>query len=176
MVMQSDLRDIYHGVSINGFETDHEGTLVNDFNLQLSDNTDKNRLMEIFKRYLRNNNYNLGDTELYASRESLDRLQAEDFNECSNKIYHDCSEFAQCFNLPGTYSCSCKEGYADLSENILYPGRICSAELIGCDKCNYHGTCYERGEDRTICECFQWYAGDRCHINLKGKNLVIFNR
>lgn len=37
MVMQSDLRDIYHGVSINGFENDSAGTntLMNNFNLQV---------------------------------------------------------------------------------------------------------------------------------------------
>ncbi|GJQ72172.1 hypothetical protein Trydic_g3264 [Trypoxylus dichotomus] len=169
MVMQSDLRDIYHGVAINGFERDDQNvnTLLNNFNLQLSDNTEETRLTDIFKRYLRNNNYSLGGTELYSSPETIGRLEAEDFNECSDPLYHDCSEYAHCFNLRGTYTCSCKEGYADLSENILYPGRICSAEIIGCELCNYHGTCYNRGEDQVICECFQWYAGHSCHINLK---------
>ncbi|XP_071052269.1 uncharacterized protein [Onthophagus taurus] len=167
MVMQSDLRDIYHGVSINGFGSDSNGVLTNNFNLQLSDNAEETRLKETFKRYLRNNNYSLGGTELYASKDNLEHLKAEDFNECSNKLYHDCSDYAHCFNLKGTYTCSCKEGYSDLSENIQYPGRICSAEIIGCERCNYHGTCYDRGDDRVICECFQWYAGDGCQVNLK---------
>jgi hypothetical protein len=43
------------------------------------------------------------------------------------------------------------------------------AELIGCDVCNYHGTCYLSNQDQTICECFQWYAGKHCQFNLKGK-------
>jgi len=43
------------------------------------------------------------------------------------------------------------------------------AELIGCDLCNYHGTCYLSNQDETICECFQWYAGKHCQFNLKGK-------
>lgn len=115
----------------------------------------------------------MGGTELYASRERIDHLEAEDFNECSDPLYHDCSEHAHCFNLRGTYTCSCKEGFADLSENILYPGRICSAELIGCELCNYHGTCYTRGEEQVICECFQWYAGHSCHINLKGSRFAL---
>lgn len=45
------------------------------------------------------------------------------------------------------------------------------AELIGCDLCNYHGTCYLSNQDETICECFQWYAGRHCQFNLKGKIL-----
>lgn len=135
--------------------------------MQLSDSTDEKRLEDVFKKYLRGNNYSLGGTDLYASRDSSEGLVAEDFDECTSPQYHDCSEHAQCFNLKGTYTCSCKEGFADLSENVLYPGRICSAELIGCDKCHYHGTCYSRGDDQVICECFQWYAGESCHINLK---------
>lgn len=42
--------------------------------------------------------------------------------------FHDCSEHAECFNLRATYTCSCREGYADLSVNPLYPGRICSGK------------------------------------------------
>lgn len=57
----------------------------------------------------------------------------------------------------------------DLSENMLYPGRICSAEQVGCEKCTYHGTCYSRGSEEILCECFHWYAGEYCQINLKGK-------
>lgn len=42
------------------------------------------------------------------------------------------------------------------------------AEPIGCEKCNFHGSCYTL-ETKEICECFQWYAGDFCQINLKGE-------
>ncbi|GLV34887.1 uncharacterized protein CBL_09367 [Carabus blaptoides fortunei] len=167
MVMQSDLRDIYHGVQVSGFEPTNDEGLINNFYVQLSDNTDEARLKDVFKKYLRNSNYSLGGTEIYAARESVDDLDAFDFDECTNIKFHDCSEHAQCFNLRGTYTCSCKEGFADLSENPLYPGRICSAELIGCERCHYHGTCYSRGDEQVLCECFQWYAGDSCHINLK---------
>ena len=136
---------------------------------QLSDNTEEERLTETFKRYLRNSNYSVGGTDLHASEDNSERLEADDFNECTHAKYHDCSEYAQCFNLRGTYTCSCREGFADISENTMYPGRICSAEVVGCELCNYHGTCYTRGEDRVICECFQWYAGQYCHVNLKGE-------
>lgn len=41
-----------------------------------------------------------------------------------------------------------------------------SPDMIGCEYCGYHGSCYTRDEQQT-CECFQWYTGDRCRINLK---------
>lgn len=52
-----------------------------------------------------------------------------DFDECTDNKYHDCSEHAQCFNLRGTYTCSCKEGFIDMSYSIQFPGRICSGNL-----------------------------------------------
>ncbi|KAJ8941612.1 hypothetical protein NQ318_000318 [Aromia moschata] len=168
MVMQSDLRDIFHGVQVHAFEPSSDSKdVISRFYLQLSDNIDESRLEDVFKKYLRNNNYTLGGTDIFASAASLDDLRAQDFDECSHAKFHDCSENAQCFNLKGTYTCSCKEGYSDLSENMLYPGRICSADQVGCERCNYHGTCYSREGDEVICECFHWYAGDSCHINLK---------
>lgn len=106
-----------------------------------------------------------------------------DFDECLSEHFHDCSTNAYCFNIRGTYTCSCKEGFADLSENPVYPGRVCSAEQIGCEKCHYHGSCYTIGglidkdfehstfsqSNEVKCECFQWYSGANCQINLKGR-------
>ncbi|KAJ9599018.1 hypothetical protein L9F63_010475, partial [Diploptera punctata] len=168
MVMQSDLRDIYHGVIVNGFQpTDRDEGVTVSFYVQLSDNTDETRLQDVFRKSLRTTNYSLGGTEVYAHRDLLHDIRADDFDECASSRFHDCSEHAQCFNLRGTYTCSCQDGFTDLSENPLFPGRLCSAELIGCEKCHYHGTCYSRGDDQQMCECFQWYAGENCQINLK---------
>lgn len=170
MVMQSDLRDIYHGVHVMAFypeEGTEEDKVISQFYLQLSDNIDENRMEGIFKKYLRNNNYSLGGTDVFTSGESIEHLKARDFNECDFPRFHDCSDNAQCFNLKGTYTCSCREGFSDLSENMLYPGRMCSAEQVGCELCNYHGTCYSRGPDEILCECFHWYAGEFCQVNLK---------
>lgn len=172
--MQSELRDVYHGIHVTSFEEiPTQGGIFSNFYLQLSDNIDEKRLVDIFKKYLVHHNYSLGGTELYAAR-PLNELEAADFDECQDTLFHDCSENAMCFNLKGTYTCSCKEGYADLSENHQYPGRICSSEQIGCEKCNYHGVCYSRGEeDQSICECFQWYTGANCHVNLKGRTDIL---
>ncbi|XP_066139774.1 uncharacterized protein [Euwallacea fornicatus] len=171
MVMQSDLRDIFHGVKVTGFYpvSTHRGQVgvVSKFYLQLSDNIDETRMEDILKKYLRNSNSSLGGTDVFASSRTVDNLKVHDFNECENSNLHDCSENAKCFNLRGSYTCSCKEGYSDLSENMLYPGRLCSSEQVGCEKCNYHGMCYSRGSEEILCECFHWYAGDRCQINLK---------
>ncbi|XP_053618829.1 uncharacterized protein LOC128680085 isoform X2 [Plodia interpunctella] len=175
MVMQSDLRDVFHGVHITGFSPvqmkDQNGDgyqgVINNFYVQLSDNAHESRLKEVIEKYLRTNNYSLGGTEVHAAGELVDRLEVNDFDECTSGQFHDCSEHAQCFNLRGTYTCSCLEGFADLSVNTLYPGRICSAEPVGCERCNYHGACYSRDDRRVLCECFQWYAGSSCQINLK---------
>ncbi|CAK1595421.1 unnamed protein product [Parnassius mnemosyne] len=175
MIMQSDLRDVYHGVHITGFQPVQMKTIngekyegvMNEFYVQLSDNAHESRLKEVIEKYLRNNNHSLGGTDVYAADELMDRLNVSDFDECLSAQFHDCSEHAQCFNLRGTYTCSCLEGYADLSVNPLYPGRICSAEPVGCERCNYHGSCYSRDDHRVLCECFQWYTGNSCQINLK---------
>ncbi|XP_031352970.1 uncharacterized protein LOC116177929 isoform X1 [Photinus pyralis] len=168
MVMQSDLRDVYHGVKVHGYEPfGRDGVLANEFHLQLSENTEQAELEDVFKTYLAKNNYSLGGTDLHASKEYLEGLVVEDFDECKYTKYHDCSDHAHCFNMVGTYTCSCKEGFSDLSENPIYPGRICSAESVGCERCHYHGTCYSRGAGDVLCECFQWYTGEYCHINLK---------
>lgn len=119
---------------------------------KLSDNTDELRLKGVFRKSLRATNFSLGGTEVFAAREMLPELDAADFDECeadagdssATARFHDCSEHARCFNLRGTYTCSCKEGFTDVSENPQFPGRACSAEQVGCEQCHYHGTCFSR--------------------------------
>lgn len=120
-VMQSDLRDVFHGVHVTSFNPSTrrvpghgKNGVISNFYLQLSDEINENRIEEIFRKYLRNSNYSLGGTDVYSSS-SLDNLKVEDFNECENPKFHDCSENAQCLNQKGTYGCSCKEGYSGKS-------------------------------------------------------------
>lgn len=182
MVMQSDLRDIYHGIGITEFRnssiTDpihrhQKQTQVVEFYLQLSDNMDEQRIVDVLRANVQSNNYSVGGTDLYTDESRIDQLlSAVDFDECHSQQFHDCSVNAHCFNLRGTYTCSCTDGYADLSVNSVYPGRQCSAELIGCERCHYHGKCINHDftdTDSSIqCECFPWYTGDNCQVNLKG--------
>lgn len=101
MVMQSDLRDIYHGVHVAGFsnitsrpnnktqaatakianETNVIGTplkgIDTEFHLQLSDNSkNEEQIMDVFKTYLQKNNFNLGGTNLYSSQSLVEHIRA----------------------------------------------------------------------------------------------------
>lgn len=90
MVMQSELRDIYHGVHISGFRniTQSNATkpvdsktlpmrgIETEFHLQLSDNSkNEEQIMNVFKTYLKTNNFNLGGTNLYSSLSLIDYLR-----------------------------------------------------------------------------------------------------
>lgn len=168
MFMQSDLRDIYHSIKVIGFNKSHENNgVVGEMFIQLAENTNEKKLRETVKKYLRMNNYSLGGTELYANPLISD-IETYDFDECSGIVKsHDCSDHSQCFNLQGTYTCSCLEGFTDLSVNPIYPGRMCVPEQTGCEKCHYHGTCMTKSDEFIVCECFQWYTGQNCQVNLK---------
>lgn len=88
MVMQSDLRDIYHGVHVVGFSNltipspllaaneEPAATVVTEFYLQLSDNNDEQRLIDVLQKYLQTNNYSLGGTDLYTSDALVERMAA----------------------------------------------------------------------------------------------------
>lgn len=49
---------------------------------QLSDNAHESRLKEVIEKYLRNNNYSLGGTEVHAASELMEKLDVS--GECSN--------------------------------------------------------------------------------------------
>ncbi|EZA62920.1 63 kDa sperm flagellar membrane protein [Ooceraea biroi] len=164
-LMQSDLRDVYRGLKIAGFFPNP--TKV-EFHVQLSDNANETRLKEVLRKYLVGSNYSLGGTEVYASK-NLDLIEAVDFDECASKEngpHHDCSPHAACFNLRGSYQCSCREGWADLSENPAYPGRVCSQAPLGCTGCNNKGHCVTNSLGQEVCECFPWHSGQLLLIAL----------
>ncbi len=99
MVMQSELRDIYHGVHLIEFkngsahrQSDHDqqadgSGLTSVFYLQLSDNYDDMRLLDIFHKYLRNNNYSLGGTDLYSSNALVNDMTATGTEILSHESY-----------------------------------------------------------------------------------------
>lgn len=189
MLMQSDVRDNYHGIksiqfhpirkanrnpekSSSTFENMeiYENGLMTEFTLQLSENTEAERLTDILLRQVRKNGYKIGNTDLTTFPVSLGLinpsplLNVTDFDECQSTQHNDCSKNALCYNLKGTYTCSCKENYADASDMpSVYPGRKCTNDKIGCATCHYNGRCLPEGG----CECYRWYLGPACQFNLK---------
>src|SRR5437016_4667896 len=39
--------------------------------------------------------------------------------------------------------------------------------MAGCAKCNYKGNCYTDVYGNSSCDCFRWFGGAECQINLK---------
>ncbi|NXU50347.1 UROL1 protein, partial [Turnix velox] len=52
---------------------------------------------------------------------------AEDWDECSSHTENDCSVFAECINLIGSYHCRCK---TTIDTNPSRPGRNCEGEIV----------------------------------------------
>lgn len=77
---------------------------------------------EALESSLRNTNFSLGGTELFANR-AVSVLAAQDFDECSEVDHNDCSDKAHCFNTLGSFLCACKDGYKDMDD---MPGRQCA--------------------------------------------------
>jgi hypothetical protein len=59
---------------------------------------------------------------------TVSRVSVQDFDECSSDEYNDCSDQADCSNSIGSYACSCRDGFHDLSSPDALPGRVCSGE------------------------------------------------
>ncbi|XP_050838128.1 uromodulin-like 1 isoform X2 [Serinus canaria] len=51
----------------------------------------------------------------------------EDWDECASQAENDCSVFAECINLMGSYMCRCK---TTMDTNPSRPGRNCEGEIV----------------------------------------------
>ncbi|XP_005151752.2 uromodulin-like 1 [Melopsittacus undulatus] len=51
----------------------------------------------------------------------------EDWDECTSHVENDCSMFAECINLMGSYTCRCK---TTMDTNPSRPGRNCEGEIV----------------------------------------------
>ena len=61
---------------------------------------------------------------------TVSRVSVADFDECSSNEHNDCADNSVCYNTEGSYTCSCKDGYHDLSGPDSLPGRVCSGNVI----------------------------------------------
>ncbi|XP_022700067.1 uncharacterized protein LOC111266662 [Varroa jacobsoni] len=90
----------------------------------------------------------------------------QDLDECTFADLNDCSYYARCINVPGSFHCECKSGYQDL--DVDSPGRTCSSEIKNCQFCSARGSCIlgiDNGIEKTTCRCNTMYLGRRCEIN-----------
>ncbi|XP_063596495.1 mucin-17-like isoform X3 [Penaeus indicus] len=124
---------------------------------------------EALESSLRNTNFSLGGTELFANR-AVSVLAAQDFDECSAVDHNDCSDKAHCFNTLGSFLCSCKDGYKDMD---IMPGRQCAVQTEQCAFCNFQGECIEKADGSYECRCLQWFSGEQCQINLRVLLIVL---
>ncbi|XP_069993733.1 mucin-17 isoform X1 [Penaeus vannamei] len=124
---------------------------------------------EALESSLRNTNFSLGGTELFANR-AVSVLAAQDFDECSEVDHNDCSDKAHCFNTLGSFLCACKDGYKDMDD---MPGRQCAVQTEQCAFCNFQGECIEKADGSYGCRCLQWFSGEQCQINLRVLLIVL---
>ncbi|XP_014677474.1 PREDICTED: transmembrane cell adhesion receptor mua-3-like [Priapulus caudatus] len=105
-------------------------------------------------------NYSLGGTDLYVDRLNF-TLNYRDVDECSDPLLNDCHEDAVCRNLPGTFRCTCKPGYIDLTPAVA--GRRC----VYCPKdfCSGHGECKVNSNGARACSCEAGWMGERCDVS-----------
>ena len=64
-----------------------------------------------------------GEADLIVSR-----VTVGDFDECKSTEHNDCADNAVCYNIEGSYTCACQDGFHDLSGPDSLPGRVCSGK------------------------------------------------
>ena len=58
----------------------------------------------------------------------MSRVTVGDFDECKSTEHNDCADNAICYNIEGSYTCACQDGFHDLSGPDSLPGRVCSGK------------------------------------------------
>ncbi|XP_007516650.2 uromodulin [Erinaceus europaeus] len=91
---------------------------------------------------------------------SGDGLTCVDLDECALQGAHNCSSDSNCINTPGSYTCTCLDGFR------LTPGLGCTdvdeCAEPGLSDCHPLATCVNL-EGNYSCECPEGYLGDGRH-------------
>ncbi|XP_041481209.1 uncharacterized protein LOC121428565 [Lytechinus variegatus] len=57
-------------------------------------------------------------------------MRIDDQNECNSADQNDCSSLATCINDPGSFSCTCLQGFIDISPAGAGSGRLCERDHV----------------------------------------------
>ncbi|KAL8607187.1 hypothetical protein ACOMHN_009581 [Nucella lapillus] len=91
-----------------------------------------------------------------------------EFSHCVNKDYNYCDVSATCVHNLGSFTCTCRQGFDDVSPDVTNaPGERC-AKSCGCQN---NGTCKRDPSGNTQCQCPGWYLGSHCGVD--GKEILI---
>ncbi|KAI1731796.1 calcium-binding EGF domain-containing protein [Ditylenchus destructor] len=82
-------------------------------------------------------------------------------NECQFPQLNDCHPSAECIDQPTSFTCKCREGMRDLSQNRAKPGRICQPMINECrfphlNDCHQNAQCIDLDEGYQ-CKCNQGF-------------------
>lgn len=168
IVEKSDLRDSMVDCAVNWFGPFSEGILANitvTF-VKTADgdpSTLPTHLQEILLDSLRRSERRLGESHLFVGNLLNAVPGVQDINECISGDLNDCNASAVCSNMPGSYMCTCKPGYADRhGSDPLRSGRTCEA----CEEafCSQRGVCL-MGPSGKTCQCNGWHLGVNCQTD-----------
>ncbi|XP_046374743.1 uncharacterized protein LOC124147935 isoform X1 [Haliotis rufescens] len=88
-------------------------------------------------------------------------------NHCVERAHNYCDVNARCTHKMRSFTCSCNDGFVDVSpDKLRTPGEQCAVKC----PCRNNGTC-DSVNGKTECRCPKWFIGSNCEIN--GKDLLI---
>ncbi|XP_054751327.2 uncharacterized protein LOC129257098 [Lytechinus pictus] len=137
--LMSSLSDSYLGATVNGFSN---GSIVVDYTIKFREeerteptnttaNTtrptiDSTSVVAAFKQSLEMV-VDMGTVNVSIDESSI---MISDLDECMSSEDNDCDDNAFCINSEGSFTCRCREGFIDISLNILdRPGRRCALPM-----------------------------------------------
>ncbi|XP_019627934.1 PREDICTED: mucin-like protein [Branchiostoma belcheri] len=119
MLYKSVMGNSFLGVTVDGFKN---GSVVVIFTLNLASNTTHNASSS--EQALREAIASSGGGELIVDASSV---TVTDIDECASDVTNLCHVNADCTNTDGGYSCTCIDGYSDVSEGGSISGSTCQA-------------------------------------------------
>nr|XP_054770190.1 neurogenic locus notch homolog protein 1-like isoform X2 [Lytechinus pictus] len=89
------------------------------------------------------------------------RTTVTDTDECSNSTFNDCSQYADCTNTVGSFTCACLDGFQDTSPTDEDLGRQCEDfnECSNSKICPEFATCMN-SPGSFSCTCLPGFTGN----------------